>query len=225
MSSVTALIAAAGSGERLGLGPKAFVRVGGLTLLELAVTAVRGAATEIVVAVPAEHLGPARQLAPEATIISGGTDRQATVRAMLAASHGDVVLVHDVARPFVTPAVLRRVLAAVEATGAATAALAPADTVIMAEHGDVVQRELLRLVQTPQGFHRSLLAEAHEAAAQAGVSATDDAALVRRLGRAVALVEGSPLLSKLTVAGDLPLFEALHAVWLKETRAVQRAAR
>ena len=225
MSGVTALIAAAGSGERLGLGPKAFVRVGGRTLLELTVTALRGAVSEIVVAVPAEHLSAARQLAPEATVVSGGADRQATVRTMLAASHGDVVLVHDVARPFLTPAVLRRVLTAAEATGAATAALAPADTVIMAEQGDVVPRELLRLVQTPQGFHRSLLAEAHEAAVKAGVSATDDAALVRRLGLAVALVEGSPLLSKLTVAGDLPLFEALHAVWLKETGVAERAAR
>jgi 2-C-methyl-D-erythritol 4-phosphate cytidylyltransferase len=216
VSSVAVLIAAAGSGQRLGLGPKAFVEVGGHTLLEHAVAAFRVVATEVVVAAPDHSLERARSLVPGATVIGGGADRQATVRAMLSVSQAEVVLVHDVARPFVTVAVLRRVLAGVARTGAASAALAPADTVVLADAGRVLERESLRLVQTPQGFDRLLLTEAHERAAEAGVVATDDAALVRRLGREVTLVEGSPLLSKLTVAADLPLFEALHAVWRHE---------
>lgn len=224
MSRVAALVAAAGSGVRLGLGPKAFVEVGGATLLELAGAALASAVDELVIAVPAEHVQRARSLVPGAQIIAGGADRQSTVRAMLAASRSDVVLVHDVARPFLAPAVVSRVLAAVSEVGAASAAVAPADTVVEAEAGRPLVREALRLVQTPQGFARELLLTAHERAAAEGFAATDDAALVRRLGSEVALVEGSPLLIKLTVPADLALFEALHTVWLRE-REVAGAAR
>lgn len=225
MASVALLVAAAGSGQRLGLGPKAFVEVGGRTLLEHTLAAFRGVATEVVVAAPDDALERAQRLAPRATVIAGGVDRQATVRAMLQVSQAEVVLVHDVARPFLTAAVLRRVLAGVERTGAASAALAPADTVVLVEAGKVLERESLRLVQTPQGFDRLLLTEAHKRAAEVGAVATDDAALVRRLGREVTLVEGSPLLAKLTVAADLPLFEALHAVWSRELEGAADAGR
>ena len=225
MTQITALIAAAGSGQRLGLGPKAFVEVGGRTLLELAASTFLRYGAQLVVAVPEADAAKAERLLPRATIVIGGADRQATVRAMLTASHGEVVVVHDVARPFLTGAVLQRVLAAVAQTGAATASLAPADTVVSAADGRVHPRELLRLVQTPQGFDRSVLAEAHRLAAESGFSATDDAALVRRLGKPVELVQGSPLLAKLTVAADLPLFEALHAVWSRQEEATTHADR
>lgn len=225
MGNVAVLIAAAGSGQRLGLGPKAFVEVGGRTLLEHCAAAFSEVEAELVVAAPNHALQRAQRLLPDATVIAGGEDRQATVRGMLRLSRADIVLVHDVARPFLTAAVLRRVIAGVERTGAASAALAPADTVVLADAGQVVERERLRLVQTPQGFDRLLLTEAHERAVEAAVTATDDAALVRRLGSEVTLVEGSPLLAKLTVAADLPLFEALHAVWRREVEAEHDAGR
>jgi 2-C-methyl-D-erythritol 4-phosphate cytidylyltransferase len=215
---VAALLAASGSGQRLGLGPKAFVRVGGLTLLELCLQALHGQVDEVVVAVPAADVDRTQELAPSATIIAGGVTRQETVRLMLRASRNPVVLVHDVARPFLTPQVIAELLAAVLAGGAATAALQPADTVVRARDGDVVPREQLRLIQTPQGFRRQLLSQAHDAAARDGYVATDDATLVRRLGHQVTLVQGSPLLAKLTTAADLPLFAALHTAWLQELR-------
>ena len=80
---------------------------------------------------------------------------------------------------------------------------------VVTASGDELDRASLRAVQTPQGFDRALLLEAHEAALAAGATATDDAALVRRLGRRVALVEGSPLLIKVTRPDDLLLAEAL----------------
>lgn len=213
MSGVAALVAAAGAGQRLGLGPKAFVKVGGRTLLEIAAECFAGTATELVVAVPQELVGRAKRLLPAATVMAGGQDRQTTVRAMLAASSSEIVLVHDVARPFLTDAVLGRVLAAVLEEGAATAALTPPDTVITEADGAALPREQIRLVQTPQGFRRQLLREAHERAAADGFAATDDAGLVRRLGANVAVVEGSPLLAKLTNPADLPVFEGLHVAW------------
>lgn len=211
--AVAVLIAAAGSGQRLGHGPKAFVTVGGRTLLEWSLRAWRGHADELVVAVAAADVDRARALAPDALVISGGASRQDSVMRMLQRATADDVLVHDVARPFLPLRVLEAVRLAARETGAATACLALADTLVDAETARVVPRERLRAVQTPQGFHRELLWEAHAKAASEGVSATDDAALVRRLGHAVALVEGSPLLHKVTVDEDLLVAEALLVAW------------
>lgn len=200
------------------------MRVGGATLLELCLQALRGQVDEVVVAVPAADLVRTRELAPSATVIAGGATRQETVRLMLGASSSAMVIVHDVARPFLPPQVIADLLAAVRAGGAASAAVQPADTVVRAQDGDVLPREQLRLIQTPQGFWRQLLSQAHEAAARDGYQATDDAALVRRLGHQVTLVQGSPLLAKLTTPSDLPLFAALHAAWLQQLQSEAKAA-
>lgn len=217
---VAALLPAAGRGERLGLGPKAFVRLGEATLLEHAVHALRDGVDEVVVAVPAGSEARARALVgTDASVVAGGPTRQATVTALVAATTADVVLVHDAARPFVPRQVIERVVAATLAGGAATASLRVSDTIINAADGAVVPREALRAVQTPQGFLRDLLARAHEVAAAAGTEATDDAALVRALGAEVALVEGSPLLHKITTAADLALGAALLELWRAERGA------
>lgn len=213
---VAALIAAAGTGDRLGLGPKALVTVGGRTLLDLALEALVPLVDEIVVAVPAGAVGhwPTR---PGVTLVAGGETRQASVLAMLAATTAEHVLVHDVARPFLPGEVVARVLAAARRHGAATAAVGIADTVVTGD-GAEVDRSELRAVQTPQGFARELLSAAHESARAAGHTATDDAGLVRRLGRHVELVEGSPLLFKVTRPEDLQLAEALAARLLTGAR-------
>ncbi len=218
-----ALVAAAGAGERLGLGPKAFVRLGGATLLELALKALAPYVDEVVVAAPPADVARARALAPKARVVAGADSRQATVARLLEATSCEVVLVHDVARPLLSPEVVQRVLDGVARSGAASAALAPADTVVYAEGGAVIPREDVRLVQTPQGFRRALLLEAHARAAAEGVTATDDAALVRRLGHTVELVTGSPLLTKLTAPADLQVLEALLPVWRDQVAAAAGA--
>ena len=208
---VAALLPAAGRGERLGRGPKAFVRLGARTLLEHAVDAVASGVDEIVVAVPDSHVERARDLVPTARVVAGGATRQETVARLLDAVDAEFVAVHDAARPFLSRAVLAAAIAAARAHGAATVVRRVVDSLIEAEGGATVDRSRLRAVQTPQTFRRSILLEAHEAARAAGVAATDDAALVRRLGRPVALVEGSPLLFKITTPGDLALAEAVVA--------------
>lgn len=218
--AVTALVPAAGTGSRLGLGPKAFVTVAGATLLQHTLTALADLVGEVLVALPRADVAAFRAQKPGLTVIAGGATRQATVRALLAGATSELVIVHDVARPFLTPAVVGRVLTAARRTGAATAALQPADTVVTASGYETIPREELRLVQTPQAFSRALLYEAHEQAHGAGYEGTDDASLVARLGRAVEIVPGSPLLSKLTRPEDLPLFTALHQLWLTELTGV-----
>ena len=216
-----ALVPAAGAGTRLGRGPKAFVRLGAATLLEHSVAALHGAVDEVIVAVPRGYEAEASALvAGRAQVVTGAATRQATVLALLRATTAEVVLVHDAARPFLPRVVVERVLAAVATSGAATAALPVADTIVSTADGTTLPREDLRAVQTPQGFGRELLLRAHEAALAAGVEATDDAALVRRLGVRVSIVEGSTFLHKVTTADDLLLGLALLALWQGEEQTV-----
>lgn len=224
---VGALIAAAGSGTRLGRGPKAFVTVRGRTLLDLCLEGLAGAVEEVVVALPA---GTAWEPAAgsgafgRVAVVAGGRDRQESVTRLASASTAAVLLVHDVARPFVTPLDVARVAGAAAQHGAATAAVAVADTLVEEATGGTVDRSRLRAVQTPQAFARDLLLAAHRAAAADGVTATDDAALVRRLGHEVRLVAGSWLLGKLTDAEDLEWAEAAYDAWRARLASLGGAA-
>jgi 2-C-methyl-D-erythritol 4-phosphate cytidylyltransferase len=209
VSDVAALVPAAGVGRRLGRGPKAFLRVGGRTLLEHAAALFEGLADALVVAVPAGREAEARSLLPGATVVAGGEERQETVARLLAATDAAWLLVHDAARPFTPRAVAERVLAAAREAGAASAALPVTDTLHDTETDRPVPREPLRAVQTPQGFAREVLADAHRAARAAELRATDDAQLVRAAGGRVALVAGSAWSAKLTGPEDLAWLEAL----------------
>jgi 2-C-methyl-D-erythritol 4-phosphate cytidylyltransferase len=125
-----------------------------------------------------------------------------------------IVLVHDAARPLVGPATIDRVIAAVREGTAAIAALPVVDT-LKETDGDgrivrTVDRTTLWRAQTPQGFPRELIVEAHQRARREHVSATDDAALCERLGYAVRVVRGSERALKVTDAGDFARVEALY---------------
>jgi 2-C-methyl-D-erythritol 4-phosphate cytidylyltransferase len=213
------LLAAAGEGVRLGRGAKAFLDVGGATLLERAVAALSAVAGEVIVAVPASGLELARRLVPGARVVAGGATRQETVFELLGTTDAELVLVHDVARPFLPRTVAERVLAVASVHGAASAVRPVADTLVAVEGGEAVDRDALRAVQTPQAFRRELLLRAHLAARDGGLVATDDAALVRALGHAVELVDGSPWLFKLTVAEDASFAEALAFAWEQARQA------
>ena len=213
---VAGLLAAAGQGLRLAAGPKAFVTVGGRTLLQWAVDAIAVAVDEVVVAVAEPDVARARRLVPYARVVAGAGTRQGTVARLVRSTTAELVLVHDAARPFLPAAVARRVLEGARRHGAATASLALADTIVDIDSGATLDRERLRAVQTPQGFVRSLLDEAHARAEAERFVATDDAALVRRLGRHVELVEGSPLLHKITTPDDLGLASAIRELWLAQ---------
>ena len=210
-----ALIPAAGSGTRLGRGPKAFVEVAGRSLLERSIDALAPHVDEVVVALPA---GMALPEGLPARCTEGGNTRQESVLRLLQATDAEVVLIHDAARPFLSAAVIRAVLEAVQAFGAATVALPVADTLLRAEDGGLswgewVERDRLWAVQTPQAARRDWLLAAHLKAQQAGFEATDDAGLLHWAGHTVRLVTGDAALLKVTTPGDLLLAQALAAVW------------
>ncbi len=214
---VAALIPAAGSGTRLGLGPKAFVEVAGRSLLARSVAALRPLVDEVLVALPEGLPLPADLAALDVQAVVGGETRQESVRRLLRATAADTVLIHDAARPFLPENVVLDLLEAVAETGAATVALPIADTLVRAgtpgRWGELVPREGLWAVQTPQAFRRAALLAAHEQAARDGVQVTDDASLITRGGGPVRLVPGDARLFKVTTPGDLHLAAALAASW------------
>ncbi|MEV0426946.1 2-C-methyl-D-erythritol 4-phosphate cytidylyltransferase [Micromonospora sp. NPDC050495] len=218
---VAVLVPAAGAGVRLGPGaPKALRPLAGEPLLVHAVRRVAAAASvhTIVVAAPAADVEAVRALlAPVApvTVVPGGAERQASVAAALAAvpAGPQIVLVHDAARALTPPALVESVAAAVRAGHDAVIPVLPVvDTIKEVDTGErvlgTVDRSALRAVQTPQGFRRSVLAAAHEAA---GDPLTDDAGLVEKQGVPVFCVPGSELALKITRPFDLALAEYLLA--------------
>src|SRR2546429_1247812 len=228
MPSVGAIVAAAGTGSRLGRGSKALVRLNGRTTLArvLELLLALDEVDRIVVVGPpgrletAEHEVAALQPRKSVMVGGGGESRQASVRAGLAAlGDCDFVLVHDAARPLATAALVRRVLAAAMESGAAFPAISPRDAVKRVEGNRLVEsldRSRVVLAQTPQGFAYSLLARAHREAADAGLVGDDDAQLVAAAGHAVTVVQGEPANIKLTTPEDFAVVEAL----IKEQEAV-----
>jgi 2-C-methyl-D-erythritol 4-phosphate cytidylyltransferase len=148
--------------------------------------------------------------------VLGGQDRQASVAAGLAAlGEVDLILVHDAARPLVEEGTIAAVIEAAAKNGAAVPAVPAHDTIkeIGAEGRikGTLQRAALVLVQTPQGFRADLLRRAHAEALAAGVRATDDAALVERLGEPVVAVPGRRSNLKITTREDVLIAEAILA--------------
>ncbi|HEV8702745.1 MAG TPA: 2-C-methyl-D-erythritol 4-phosphate cytidylyltransferase [Candidatus Polarisedimenticolia bacterium] len=221
--TVAAILVAAGRGARMGADrPKAFLRLGGTTLLERALRAFTShpGIGRVVVAVP-DPGEAGRELGPSASgvlLVRGGAERQDSVRLALEAlrpSEADIVLVHDAARPLVSRELIDAVIAAAREHGAAVPVVAPAETIKrLAGDGHIegtLPRETLRLAQTPQGFRTAWLREAHALAARDGFRGTDDAALVERSGIRPATVPGSPGNLKITTPLDLVLAETLLA--------------
>jgi 2-C-methyl-D-erythritol 4-phosphate cytidylyltransferase len=214
-----ALIVAAGSGERLGAAvPKAFVELGGKTLLEHSIEAI-GAATgieRIIVALPPGlHVFG---LPAGVEGVEGGTARSDSVRlALAAAGEGDdLILVHDAARPLLRPELAERVIAALRDDPAADAAIAAApvtDTIKRAGADGTVLETLRRnelwSIQTPQVFRREALARALAVDTAELAEATDDASLIERAGGTVIVVPADPGNLKVTTPVDLRLAELL----------------
>jgi 2-C-methyl-D-erythritol 4-phosphate cytidylyltransferase len=220
--SVWAILAAAGSGERLGLDrPKAFASLNDRPLVTEALERLDGSEwiEGIVVAAPPEWEEPCILVAEEvaagkvAKAVTGGRTRSESVQAALAEvpESATVVLVHDAARPLVTDEVIERVITALaDGWDAAVPVLRIADTVKRID-GDAVtetlDRDGLVTAQTPQAFVAPVL---RDALAGDVPSASDCASLVEARGGRVRAVEGDPHLLKVTTPADLELV----ASWL-----------
>ncbi len=226
-SEVAVLIPAAGEGSRLGGPRKQFRTLGDRPLLVqvLLVFERHSDVGHLVVAVPENHVQEvsdrlqAEGLSKLTAVVSGGDSRQESVQHALRAVPApvEVVLVHDAVRPFVEAQEVRSVIGAVRTHGAASLAMPVADTLRKVSDdsfGETVPRRGLYRMQTPQGFRRAWLEDAHRAAAETdGVAATDDVGLVQRQDRDVHLVQGSRRNFKITTPGDWQMAQSLWHAW------------
>ena len=207
--SIAVVLVSAGKGERLGANiPKAAVKIGAKSLLEIALSnIVEFAPDQLVVVAPAERLQEFREISeqyfPAAEVVIGGSTRQESVANGLELVNTDLVLVHDAARSLTPSAVFRSVADALAEHSCAVPVLAIADTVkqIQGEFVEgTVDRGNLRLSQTPQGFRVS---ELRTALGNAQEVFTDEAALMEAAGHKVAIVSGDERSFKITTPGDL----------------------
>lgn len=215
------LLVAAGSGERLGAGrPKAFVDCAGRPMLEWSLDVLRRTCDRVVTAVP-----PGLQ-EDDPDRVAGALSRSGSVRAALgAAPEARIAVVHDAARPLVTPDLVDYCLAALEeGWDGGVAAARATDTLkeALPEDGRIVRtlnRARLWAVQTPQVFRADLLRRALAVDAATLAAAGDDAALVEAAGGTVRVVDAPPDNLKVTSALDLRIAEALLLERARPVRA------
>ena len=210
------MIAAAGTGERLGAGgPKAFVELAGRPMLEWSLDAFRGASSidEIVIAAPPDDQERAAEQGVVA--VAGGAHRSESVANALALCGGEIVVVHDAARPLVTAGLIDAVvqeLAADEDAAGVIAATPVTDTVKQASDTGEVERTLDRsglwAVQTPQAFRADALRDAMSDP-DSLPDASDDAMLVERRGGRILIHPTSPDNIKVTTPFDVRVAELL----------------
>jgi len=157
-----------------------------------------------------------------ADVLAGGKTRQASVFNGLqrTSDDTDIIIVHDGVRPFITEKIIEASVESAYQWGAAVVAVPVKDTIKVADNDNFVSstpdRSQLWAIQTPQVFRREILIKAHLYAQEQNIDATDDAALVEKLGYKVKLVMGSYRNIKITTPEDLVIAEALETRFLRE---------
>ncbi|HTR47076.1 MAG TPA: 2-C-methyl-D-erythritol 4-phosphate cytidylyltransferase [Verrucomicrobiae bacterium] len=240
MSRITAIVPAAGLGTRMGADqPKQFLELDGVPLIIFTLRRLAACAsiTDFLIATRTEDVMSLQDkvaragLGRPARVIHGGDTRQQSVANALAQVDPatEIVLVHDAVRPFVTLDQIERVIAEARARGAAILGIPAIDTVKEVKRTSLpenvalisatIPRERIVLAQTPQAFSYPLLRDAFRKAEQDGVTASDEAALVERLGRDVFVVLGSERNLKITRPADMDLARFYLAQERREAKA------
>ena len=220
---ISVIIAAAGSGKRMGGGlNKQYIVLDGMPVLARSVAVFERnlSVDEIVIVVKAGEEDRCRREIVErygfkkvSSVIAGGSERQYSVKAALAAvdAECDMVLIHDGARPLVSDETVDAVIFACYESGAAIPAVPVKDTIKEVADSLVCatpDRSRLRAVQTPQGFDRATLEKAY-GLLDGGAVVTDDASLVEALGHPVVIVEGDENNIKITTPSDVKKAEIM----------------
>jgi 2-C-methyl-D-erythritol 4-phosphate cytidylyltransferase len=222
--SVWCVLLAGGSGQRFG-SLKQFDSLAGVRVIDRAARTAAAACDGVIAVLPADSLATADGQVPDATVVvAGGSTRSESVRAGLAAipAEATVILVHDAARPLATADLFAQVIAQVQSgVTAVVPAVQVVDTIRVVttdsagsetagsetagSDSAVIDRDLLRAVQTPQGFQAALLRRAYDSDGEA----TDDAGLVQALGARITLIAGERSNLKLTERADRIIAAAL----------------
>ena len=211
---VSAIIPAAGSGERFG-EEKQFKLLSGRPLFfhTLKLFLQSDYIDEIIVAVPSANVDSTHRdvlsmsAGKPVKVVAGGTRRQDSVKNGIdvSDSHSTLVCIHDAARPFVTEDLIQRSISACEFADGAVVGIPSKDTVKFSENGlvkETLDREKIWLAQTPQCFHKNKLLQALYYAETENLTGTDESALMEAMGFSIKLVEGDSNNFKITIKDD-----------------------
>lgn len=216
--TVTAIITAAGSGTRMNKDKMLMPILGESVICHtVAVFKECGFFDEIIVLASENNIEEISALLPGVTVAKGGATRGESVVAGLNKATGEIVLIHDGARPLITTAIIENTVKACIENGSAAVGVAPKDTVKVASHGvieETVPRENCILIQTPQGFLRKELISAYE---KFGTGETDDCGVMEKSGAKIKIVEGSYENLKLTTPEDVITAEKI----LKQRKGIK----
>ncbi len=222
---VSAIIVAAGSSTRMGSN-KMLLELGSKTVFERTVSVFEecGAVDEIIVVSSQENIAKYRNFVRSnlfvkvKSIIVGGASRQESVRIGIeeCSNNSDVIVIHDGARPLIKPETIAETVKEAMNFGSAAAAIRSRDTIKRIDDEgfavETIDRDTSVLIQTPQAFKYSLIADAHERAALDGFEGTDDCALIEHIGGKTKLVYLPYFNIKLTVPEDVLLAKAILTV-------------
>jgi 2-C-methyl-D-erythritol 4-phosphate cytidylyltransferase len=211
---VSAIIPAAGSGERFG-EEKQFKLLSGRPLFfhTLKLFLQSDYIDEIIVAVPSANVDSTHRdvlsmsAGKPVKVVAGGTRRQDSVKNGIDVSDSDstLVCIHDAARPFVTEDLIQRSISACEFADGAVVGIPSKDTVKISENGlvkETLDREKIWLAQTPQCFHKNKLLQALYYAETENLTGTDESALMEAMGFSIKLVDGDSNNFKITTKDD-----------------------
>jgi len=199
------IILAAGSGKRIGFR-KQFADLCGKPLFMHSLEKVMDLFEEVILVLPEEFLDKVK-VHPKVKKVAGGPERQDSVFNALLQSKGEIVIIHDSARPLASKKMFLEVSQLGDYHGKIVASPAR-DTLKEVVEGKVIKtlnRSLIWHAQTPQAFRRDILLECHMRAKAEGFVGTDDASLLERYGYSVGIVEGSYWNVKITYPEDLEM--------------------
>ena len=215
---VSAVIAAAGSGTRIGF-KKQFADLRGMPVLAYSLRAFQNSVVdEIVVVTAEEDTATVREIAEKYSIsklksvVKGGKTRSESVMNGLSAVSGDYVLIHDGARPFIESKEIDELTDEVIRTKAAALGYPVVDTIKQVSDGWIektIPRETLMAAATPQGFETKLITEAHKKAIEDGALLTDDCSAAEYCGHRVKMLSCRDINIKITTAKDIIFAEAV----------------
>lgn len=205
-NDIVALVPAAGKGIRLDLGPKAFLQIEGRSLILRVVNVLTSCVDRILVGVPNGYLKRSRQdLSGIAEVYPGGKSRQETILFLFKRCTEQIILIHDVIRPFASRNLILKVIDTAIKFGAAVACIPSQIPVSWYNEGFITEsipRSQIRLTQSPQAFHRDILDKAYRNALETGIEDQTTWELVVRLGIPVKAVEGEEQNIKITTPFD-----------------------